>query len=134
MSSTAGEEQAESQWGAERCPGAFGHPQPVGQQPQHRRVGLLASATARLPPSLVRMRSWWLTKSNSESNAPLAYGIAEVVSPRGVTYSVACHQWLTSGAWAIRTLPMIWVHMCTVARVSGQSDSRSRGHPADRRT
>src|SRR4051812_25861130 len=80
------------------------------------------------------MRSWWSTKSNSASNAPLAYGIAEVVSPRGLTYRVACHQWLTSGAWAIRTLPMIWVHMCTVSRVSGQSDSVSRGHPADRRT
>src|SRR5579864_3183696 len=31
--------------------------------------------------------------------------IAEVVSPRGVTYSVTCHQWLRKGESSMRTLP-----------------------------
>src|SRR5215469_6702566 len=64
------------------------------------------------------------------SNAPSRYGTALVVSPRGLTYSVVCHQWLTCGAWAIRILPTIWVHMWTVSFVSDQSDTRSRGHAA----
>ena len=33
------------------------------------------------------------------------YGNAEVVSPRGETYNVTCHQWFWNGAQAIRTLP-----------------------------
>jgi len=37
-------------------------------------------------------------KSNSMSKTEFRYGIDEVLSPRGVTYSVVCHQWLTIGA------------------------------------
>src|SRR3954469_9564001 len=66
-------------------------------------------------------------KSNSISNAPAPYGIDDVVSPRGLTYSVTCHQWLTSGACAIRILPTIWVHMCRVSRVAVQSSTRRAG-------
>src|SRR4051794_8171350 len=74
------------------------------------------------------MHSWWSMKSNSTSKAPDPYGTAEVVSPRGLTYSVTCHQWLIIGACARRTLPTIWLHMCRVSLVSAQSATRSCGH------
>src|SRR5437879_2234674 len=44
--------------------------------------------------------------------------MAEVVSPRGVTYRVTCHQWLRKGESTMRTLPTICVHMCSVWQVS----------------
>src|SRR5437763_1662317 len=44
--------------------------------------------------------------------------MADVVSPRGVTYNVTCHQWFTNGLSSILTLPTICVHMCSVSQVS----------------
>ena len=54
-------------------------------------------------------------------------GIDDVVSPRGVTYSVTCHQWLTIGACARRILPTICVQRCSVSRVAVQSSTRNAG-------
>ncbi|MCO5571888.1 hypothetical protein L7F22_025636 [Adiantum nelumboides] len=79
------------------------------------------------PPSLLRTSSRWPSRSSSISKAPVPYGTADVVSPRGPTYSVTCHQWLSSGAWAMRILPTIWVHMCRVSRVAVQSATRRLG-------
>src|SRR6266581_6561260 len=42
----------------------------------------------------------------------------EVVSPRGVTYKVTCHQWFTNGLSSILTLPTICVHIWSVSQVS----------------
>src|SRR4051794_35405132 len=53
----------------------------------------------------------------------------DVVSPRGDTYSVTCHQWLTIGACARRILPTTCVQSCSVSRVSIQSSTRSAGQP-----
>jgi len=44
-----------------------------------------ASANSLAGPSPRRMTSAWSTKSNSISNTPPLYGIAEVVSPRALT-------------------------------------------------
>src|SRR3954454_18903617 len=73
------------------------------------------------------MHSWWSMKSNSTSKAPDPYGTAEVVSPRGLTYKVTCHQWLIIGACARRTLPTICIQRCSVSRVAVQSSTRNAG-------
>ena len=78
----------------------------------------------------------WSRKSKSTWNRRASYGIGEVVRPRAVTYSGTCHQWLSGGASAIRTLPTIWTHMCSVDMVGSQSRHGSsgqapRGSPAD---
>src|SRR5690625_461894 len=78
-------------------------------------------------PSLVLMSSWCWQKSNSRSNSLPPCGMAPVVNPRGLAYSVTCHQWFTNGACDIRTLPTIWVHICSVSRVCAQSATRNRG-------
>src|ERR1700680_3705964 len=44
--------------------------------------------------------------------------MADVVSPRGVTYNATCHQWFTGGLSSILTLPTICVHRCRVSHVS----------------
>src|SRR5258706_792226 len=56
--------------------------------------------------------------------------MAEVVSPRGVTYRVTCHQWLRKGESSIRTLPTICVHRCRVWQVSRHSSYGSAGQSA----
>src|SRR5437763_11901619 len=56
--------------------------------------------------------------------------MGEVVSPLVVTYSVTFHQWLTTGVLAMRTLPTICVHMCTVLRVPAHASSGSAGQTA----
>src|SRR6516164_11419075 len=53
--------------------------------------------------------------------------MGEVVSPRALTWSGTCHQWFMYGLNANRTLPTIWVHMCSVARVGSQASSGSAG-------
>ena len=70
----------------------------------------------------------WSTKSKSTWNSRPPYGIGEVVMPRAVTYSGTCHQWLSGGARASRTLPTIWTHMCRVESVGSQSRQGSSGH------
>ena len=60
-------------------------------------------------------------KSKSIWNARPPYGIGEVVSPRAVTYSVTCQEWLIQGVWASRILPTICVHRCSVVQVSFQA-------------
>src|SRR5437763_9159444 len=52
----------------------------------------------------------------------------EVVSPRGVTYNVTCHQWLRKGLSSILTLPTICVHRCRVWQVSLHASKGSAGH------
>lgn len=79
-------------------------------------------------PVLLRISSTWSMKSNSISKTAVPYGIAEVVKPRGVTYEVTCHQWLTNGECARRTLPTICAHMCNVCLVGAQSSTRRLGH------
>src|SRR5258706_4049827 len=54
--------------------------------------------------------------------------MAEVVSPRGVTYRVTCHQWLRKGESSMRTLPTICVHICSVSRVSFHASYGNDGH------
>src|SRR6266704_5865863 len=54
--------------------------------------------------------------------------MAEVVSPRGVTYRVTCHQWLRKGESSMRTLPTICVHRCSVSRVSFHASYGRDGH------
>src|SRR6266849_688931 len=54
--------------------------------------------------------------------------MADVVSPRGVTYNVTCHQWLRKGLSAILTLPTICVHRCRVSQVSLHASNGSDGH------
>src|SRR5690606_28079897 len=56
--------------------------------------------------------------------------MSEVVRPRADTYSATCHQWLTIGSSARRTLPTTWVHMCTVSRVSAHGDDARSGQVA----
>src|SRR2546421_10393073 len=56
----------------------------------------------------------------------------EVVSPRGVTYRVTCHQWLRKGESSMRTLPTICVHMCSVWQVSRHASYCSTGQPSIR--
>src|SRR5712691_11456888 len=51
----------------------------------------------------------------------------EVVSPRGVTYNVTCHQWLRKGESSILTLPTICVHRCRVWQVSRHASKGSAG-------
>jgi hypothetical protein len=51
--------------------------------------------------------STWSWKSSSIEKVRAPSGIEPVVRPRGVTYSVVCHQWLTIGAPASRNLPTI---------------------------
>src|SRR5256885_13420668 len=51
----------------------------------------------------------------------------EVVSPRGVTYNVTCHQWLRKGLSSILTLPTICVHRCRVWQVSLHASKGSAG-------
>src|ERR1041385_3223589 len=53
--------------------------------------------------------------------------MGEVVSPRDVTYSGTCHQWLRYGASFSLIFPTICVHMCRVSRVSFQASSGSAG-------
>src|ERR1700747_1881880 len=60
-------------------------------------------------------------KSNRISNVATPYGIGEVVSPREVTYSVTCQEWLIHGLSVSRILPTICVHMCRVTAVSFHS-------------
>ena len=55
-------------------------------------------------------------KSNFISKCrPDSCGIAEVVSPRGETYSGTCQQWFTGGSQARRILPAICSQRCSVA-------------------
>src|SRR5689334_23357143 len=54
--------------------------------------------------------------------------MADVVSPRGVTYSVTCHQWFTNGLSSILTFPTIWVHRCSVSHVSCHASNGNDGH------
>src|SRR5438034_6763974 len=51
----------------------------------------------------------------------------EVVSPRGVTYNVTCHQWFTGGLSSILTLPTICVHRWSVWQVSLHASSGRAG-------
>src|SRR5215510_13986869 len=53
--------------------------------------------------------------------------MAEVVKPRGLTYSGTFHQWFSFGVSASRTLPTTCVHMCSVAQVSLQDSSGKEG-------
>src|SRR6266699_6744825 len=53
--------------------------------------------------------------------------MGEVVSPRGVTYKVTCHQWFTNGLSSILTLPTICVHRCRVRQVSFHASNGSAG-------
>src|ERR671919_3268918 len=82
----------------------------------------------RVFPSLQRMTSEWSMKSNSISNARGSAGICVVVTPRGETYSVTCHQWLIDGVCTMRILPTICNHMCTVAHDAAHSESGTLGH------
>ena len=51
---------------------------------------------------------------------PLVW-IGPVVSPRALTYSVTCQEWLSHGVCASRILPTTCVHRCSVAAVSFQA-------------
>src|ERR1039457_6887537 len=73
------------------------------------------------------MLKTWRKKSNSTSKIPRPYGMDEVVNPRTLTYSGTSHQWFAYAERASRTLPTIWVHMCSVAQVSFQSSRCSSG-------
>src|SRR5947209_20623670 len=53
--------------------------------------------------------------------------MADVVSPRGVTYNVTCHQWFSGGPSSILTLPTICVHRCKVSRVSRHASNGRTG-------
>src|SRR3954451_9051892 len=79
-------------------------------------------------PSDTAMIRCWSMKSKSIWKARSPRGINDVVSPRGVTYSVTFHQWLVIGVDSIRTLPTICVHNCKVSRVPCHSASGSAGH------
>src|SRR5215467_12247889 len=52
----------------------------------------------------------------------------EVVSPRGVTYNVTCHQWFTNGLSSILTLPTICIHIWSVSQVSLHASKGRAGH------
>src|SRR6266566_8617776 len=52
----------------------------------------------------------------------------DVVSPRGVTYKVTCHQWFTNGLSSILTLPTICVHIWSVSQVSLHASYGRAGH------
>src|SRR6516162_6796613 len=56
----------------------------------------------------------------------------DVVSPRALTYNGTFHQWLVRGVSASRTLPTIWVHMCSVAQLSFHDSSRNSGQHSSR--
>src|SRR5947208_1594958 len=58
--------------------------------------------------------------------------MADVVSPRGVTYKVTCHQWLRKGLSSILTLPTICVHRCRVWQVSLHASKGSAGQSSAR--
>ena len=60
-------------------------------------------------------------------NEPFFQGIADVLSPRGVTYRGTFHQWFSSGVSAIRVLPTICVHMCSVSQVCSHSANGRAG-------
>jgi hypothetical protein len=66
-------------------------------------------------------------KSNSTSKVLPRYGMADVVSPRGVTYNVTCHQWFTNGLSSILTLPTICIHRRSVSQVSLYASNGSDG-------
>ena len=66
-------------------------------------------------------------KSKSTWNTRRPLGIVEVVIPRALVYSGTCHQWLSGGASAIRTLPTIWTHRWRVSIVGPQSCQGSSG-------
>ena len=51
----------------------------------------------------------------------------DVVSPRELAYNVAFHQWFNLGLSISRTLPAIWVHMCSVAYVSRHAATGNAG-------
>ena len=70
-------------------------------------------------------------KSKSIWKARSPCGISDVVSPRAVTYSGTFHQWFIIGVDAMRTLPTICVHSCSVSRVAPHSATGSAGHAAD---
>src|SRR5438067_9838335 len=53
--------------------------------------------------------------------------MGRVVRPRAVTYSGTFHQRLASGVNSMRTLPTIWVHICSVSRVARHSFRGSAG-------
>src|ERR1700730_8050635 len=71
-------------------------------------------------------------KSNSTSKVWPRYGMADVASPRGVTYNVTCHQWFTNGLSSILTFPTIWVHMWSVSHVSFHASNGNDGHSSAR--
>ena len=50
-----------------------------------------------------------------------------VVSPRTSTYRGTCHQWLRGGTVAIRILPTICTHRCSVSLVGSQLVERELG-------
>src|SRR2546421_3878461 len=54
--------------------------------------------------------------------------MGDVVSPRGVTYKVTCHQWFTNGLSSILTLPTTCVHICSVSQVSRHASKGRAGH------
>ena len=88
----------------------------------------------KAPRSLSMISTWWSRKSKSTWNRRRPYGIGEVVRPLAVTYNGTCHQWLSGGARAMRTLPTIWTHMCSVDIVGsharqGSSGQASRSSP-----
>src|SRR6266566_7784682 len=58
--------------------------------------------------------------------------MADVVSPREVTYNVTCHQWLRNGLSSILTLPTICVHRCRVWQVSLHASKGSAGQRSAR--
>src|ERR1700722_16911998 len=54
--------------------------------------------------------------------------MAEVLSPRALTYSGTFHQCACIGLNASRTLPTICVHICNVEAVGSHADQSSSGH------
>src|SRR5947209_10881982 len=67
-------------------------------------------------------------KSKSTAKVLPRYGMADVVSPREVTYKATCHQWFTNGLSSILTFPTIWVHMWSVSYVSFHASNGNDGH------
>ena len=86
-------------------------------------------AKSRVAPSLVRTTARCATRSSSISASPGAHGIGPVVTPRALTRRVTCHQWLSGGVSAMRTLPTIWHQRWSVSFV-GRHSSKGRGGQA----
>src|ERR1700681_1594109 len=66
-------------------------------------------------------------KSNSASNVRSPTGMDDVVSPRAETYKGTCAHSGSNGLNARRSLPITWVYMCSVSRVSRHSSYGSAG-------